>query len=88
MRGVGLLLEDLLADGLQQVRLAQADAAVDEERVVRLAGLLGDGDAGGVRQAVAGAGDEVLEDVIGVERQRLVAFVEDPAARAGSRSGS
>ena len=75
-----LALEHLLADGLQQVRLAQPDAAVDEQRVVRLARLLGDGDARGVRQAVARAGDEVLERVIRVERQRLVAFVEDAAA--------
>ena len=34
---VGVALEHLLADGLQQVRLAEPDAAVDEQRVVRLA---------------------------------------------------
>ena len=72
MRASCSRLEDALADRLEQVRLAQADAAVDEQRVVGLAGLLGDGDAGGVRQAVAGAGDEVFEDVVGVERQRLI----------------
>jgi hypothetical protein len=62
------------------MRLAQADAAVDEQRVVRFARLLGDGDRGRVGQAVAGAGDEILEGVIGIERQRLIAFVEDAAA--------
>jgi len=36
------------------VRLAQPDAAVDEQRVVRLARLLGDGDAGGVAQRLQG----------------------------------
>jgi len=30
-----------------------------------------------VRQAIAGAGDEIVEDVIGIERQRLVGIVED-----------
>jgi hypothetical protein len=29
---------DLVADGVKQVRLAEADAAVDEERVIRLRG--------------------------------------------------
>ena len=42
---VRLPLQHLLADGLEQVRLAEPDAAVDEQRVVRLPGLLGDGDA-------------------------------------------
>ena len=45
MRASGLLLQHFLADGLKQMRLAQPDAAVNEQRVVRLPGLLGDGDA-------------------------------------------
>ena len=60
MRGrVILPLQHLLADGLEQVRLAEPDAAVDEERVVGLAGIFGDGDARRVRQAIARAGDEI-----------------------------
>ena len=35
--------QDLVADGMHQVRLAQAHAAVQEERVVGVAGPLGDG---------------------------------------------
>src|SRR5439155_26006746 len=57
------------------------DAAVDEDPVVALARLIADGDGGRVRQAIARAGDEVLEDVVGVERERLIALVEDTAAR-------
>ena len=34
-----------------------------------------------VGQAVAWAGDEILEHVIGVQRKRLLAFVEDAPAR-------
>jgi hypothetical protein len=79
--GAGVAIEEVLTDGLQQVGLSEADAAVDEQGVVRLAGLLGDGDAGGVGEAVIGAGDEVVEDVVGVEREGLVPFVEDAAVR-------
>jgi hypothetical protein len=54
---------------------------VDEERVVGLARVFTYGDGRGVREAIAGAGDEVLEDVIGIERERLIASVENAAAR-------
>ena len=37
MRASGSVSSDLLADGLEQVGLAEPDAAVDEQRVVRLA---------------------------------------------------
>ncbi len=77
---IALALEDLLADGLEQVGLAETDAAVDEEGVVGLARVFGDGDASGVGELVAGAGDELLEDIIGVEGQGLVAVVEKAAA--------
>ena len=82
---VRLPLEHPLADRLEQVRLAQADAAVDEQRVVRLARLLADGLAGRVRQAVARAGHELVERVVGVERQRHVAVGVDTRPR-GRRS--
>ena len=49
--------------------------AVDEERVVGLAGLLGDGQRGRVGEAVARADDELLEGVLGVQAA---------AARAGA----
>jgi hypothetical protein len=41
--GVGLAALDEVADGLHEVGLAHADAAVEEERVVGLGGALGDG---------------------------------------------
>jgi hypothetical protein len=62
------------------MRFAQADSAVDEERIISRAGLFADGDAGGVGESVAGAGDEVFEDVIGVEGQRSIPFIKDAAA--------
>ena len=33
----------------------------------------------GMRKSVARAGDEILEDVIGIQRKRLIAFVEHAA---------
>ena len=43
MRVSGFRLDDLVGDGLHEVRLAEPGVAVDEERVVDLAGRLGDG---------------------------------------------
>ena len=56
-----------VADGVQQVGLAQAHPAVEEERVVGLARVFGHGHAGGVRQAVAGADHEVFKGVAGIQ---------------------
>src|SRR5205085_11441927 len=39
------------------------------------------GDTCRVRQAVARTGDEAVEHVVGIERQRLIALVEHAAAR-------
>lgn len=63
----GVLLEDLDADGLEQVCLAEADAAEDEERVVVLAGVVGDGDAGRVGELVGRPDDELIEGVARVD---------------------
>ena len=56
-------LEDVVADRMHQVGLAQTDAAVDEERVVGLRGDLRDGASGGMRELVRRADDEALEGV-------------------------
>ena len=88
MRASRIPLEHLLADRLQEVRLAEADAAVDEQRVVRLARRARRRRRGRVRQAVARAGHEVVEDVIRIQRQRLIAFVEHAARAGGSRNES
>ena len=47
--------DDRVADGVHQVGLAEAHAAVQEQRVVGVAGALGDRQARGVREAVGGA---------------------------------
>ena len=48
----GNLRGDRVADGVHEVGLAQADAAVQEQRVVGVARALGDAQGGGVGQAV------------------------------------
>jgi hypothetical protein len=72
--------EDLVADGVQEMGLAEADSAVEEEGVVAVRGPLGDGAGGGVGELVGGAADEVGESVAGVELRRLALFqrLEDP----------
>src|SRR5207302_270356 len=57
LRG-GLLLEDAVTDRVQKVRLSETHAAVDEERVVVVAGHLGDRETGRVDELVRGADDE------------------------------
>ena len=49
-RGIALLHH--VANGLHQVSLAQANSSVEEERVVGLRRLLGDGESGGVRELI------------------------------------
>ncbi len=65
--GAGVVLQDPVAYGLEEVRFAEADAAVDEKRVVFAAGVVGGRRTGGVRELVGLAHDEVLEGVLGAQ---------------------
>ena len=59
---------DVVPDRVQEVGLAQPGRAVDEQRVVGPAGALGDGQGRGVREAVGGPDDELVEGVAAVQR--------------------
>ena len=61
--------EQVAGDRVEQVGLADAGRPADEQRVVGLGGHLGDGERGGVREAVAVADDELVERELGVERE-------------------
>ena len=63
---VGIAAQDLLGDRVHQVRLAEADAAVEEERVVGARRRLRDGARRGVGELVGGSDDE------GVEREARI----------------
>ena len=69
--GAGEEAHGVVPDRVQQVGLAQARLAVDEQRVVGLGRRFGDGDRGGVREPVARPDDEGLEGVLRVEPGRL-----------------
>ena len=69
--GVGIAILHQVADGLQQVRLAQAHAAIDEQRVVCGAGVLGDLQRRGPRELIGLAGDEGVEGERGVQAAGL-----------------
>ena len=70
MLAVRLAALHLVADGVHQVGLAHAHAAVEEERIVGLGGALGDGQRGGAGKLVAVADDEGVEGVARVELRR------------------
>ena len=69
--------DDLVADGMHQVGLAEAHAAVQEERVVGVARALRDRQARGVGEAVGRPDDEVREGVARVDVGRA-ALAADP----------
>ena len=54
-----------MSDRVEQVRLAETDAAVDEERVIGLGRQLGDGLAGRLRELIGVADHEGIESVAG-----------------------
>ena len=70
--GLRLAPLDFVSDGLHQMRLAHADAAIQEERVVGFGRTLGDGLACGMRELVAGADDESVEGVARVQLRRAI----------------
>ena len=77
----------VVPDRVQQVRLAEPRLPVDEQRVVRLGRRLGDGDRRGVREAVGGADDEGVEEVLRVQpRGRLTGAGRGRGLR-GERAG-
>jgi hypothetical protein len=61
-----VVLVHVVGDGVEQVGLPQPRVAVDEERVERPGGFLGDAHGGGQGEAVRGAADEGLERVLRV----------------------
>ena len=63
----------IVADGVHQVRLAQAHAAIDEQRVVRLGGHLRYRQGHRMRKPVAGAHHEGIKGILGVEQRQRIA---------------
>ena len=57
----------VLADGMEQMRLAQADPAVKEKRIVGFAGRLGHRQRGGVGEIVVVADDKSFKRILGIE---------------------
>ncbi len=63
---------DLVTNGLHEMSLAHAHAAVEEERIVSLGRTLGDRLAGGVGKLIAAADDEGVEGVASIELRGAV----------------
>jgi hypothetical protein len=74
---------NVLADGMKQMRLAQADAAVKEERVIGFAGCLGDGERGGVGKVIVIANNKGFERVLGIKTKFTIAPCRSFVAEAG-----
>src|ERR1700687_3153303 len=72
----GIALLDGVPDGVHQVRLAHAHAAIKKERVVRFGGLLGHRARCGVRKFIGLADHEGVEGVAQVELVVVVVEIE------------
>ena len=89
----GRAAQDLVRDRVHQVGLAEAHAAVEEERVVGAGGGLGDRARGGVGELVGGADDEGVEGEARIQDETRATRPSGPppAARArapGAETGS
>ena len=76
-----------MPDGLHEVGLAEARAAVNEEGIVADAGLFGDRLASGVGELVVVPYDEAGEGVSGIEAGAFDALVEGLALEGGRLGG-
>ena len=65
----------LMADGVKKVRFAKAGMAVNKKGIICIAGRLADGDAACVCQPIAGADDEIVERIIGMEHRFVSAVL-------------
>ena len=78
---------EVVGDRAEEMGLAEPWGPVEEERVVGLAGGLGDCQGCGVGELVAGADDEALEGVVGIECDVARRLVVNRAARWGDVRG-
>jgi hypothetical protein len=65
--GLGVVAQQGVAHGVHQMRLAQADAAIDEQRVVHLARCAGHVQCRGARHLVGASGNQGVESQGGVQ---------------------
>lgn len=73
-----LVLQQLVANCVNQMGLAQAHAAVQEQRVVRNAGVIGNLDRGCASELIRFTGHEVVEGEDGIELRTLVSRIVFP----------
>ena len=57
-----------IANGMQQMGLAQSHAAIQEERIIGLGRVFCHCQGGGMRQAVARSNHKILKGIAAVER--------------------
>ena len=67
------VLQNEVSDRVHQVCLSQADAAVDKQRVIDLAGIFRDCERGGVSHFIIRSDDEAVEGILFLEVRLLIA---------------
>ena len=72
---VRVLALDLVGDGIEQVRLAEAGLAIDEQGVIGVGGVIRDGAGGGKRVLVRRTDDEFIERILRVELDEIAVFL-------------
>ena len=84
----GMLAVDIVADRVHEVRFAEADAAVYEQRVIRRGRIFRDGKGGGIREAVRFAANEGVEGILRDQRRAALADGLRPRELVLLRRGS
>ena len=65
--GIRLFLPDPVGDGVQQMGLAHAGRSVDEQGIINIAGIVGNGNGGTVGKPVGRTYHEILKGELGIE---------------------
>ena len=87
--GIRIVAQNGMANGMHQMRFAEAGVAVEEKWIVGLRGRLGNRHGSGVRHMVVTADDKCFEGVARIERAGMgtTAFIITGSAGRGFRSG-
>ena len=85
---VPVVIEDVVPDGVHQMRLAESHAAVDEQRVVGARRRLGHRSGSGMRELIRRADDEGVERVARRETARLGHALRTSGSRESARASA
>ena len=72
IEGLLAIEHDLVADGMEQMRLAKPDPTIDKQRVIGIARVLSHGHASSMSQAIGLPHDERRKSILGVDASLVI----------------